>query len=75
MADVDDTQVARTLRMKDLPEKVGLRPSTIYALVAQGRFPAPFKLLPGGRAVGWLETTVDDWLGKQIERQKSEVNQ
>ena len=75
MADVDDTQVARTLRMKDLPEKVGLRPSTIYALVAQGRFPAPFKLLPGGRAVGWLETTVDDWLGEQIERQKSEVNQ
>ncbi len=75
MADIDDTQVARTLRMKDLPEKVGLRPSTIYALVAQGRFPAPFKLLPGGRAVGWLETTVDDWLGKQIERQKSEVNQ
>ena len=75
MADTDDTQIARTLRMKDLPEKVGLRPSTIYALVAQGRFPAPFKLLPGGRAVGWLETTVDDWLGKQIERQKSEVNQ
>jgi prophage regulatory protein len=75
MADIDDTQVARTLRMKDLPEKIGLRPSTIYALVAQGRFPAPFKLLPGGRAVGWLETTVDDWLGEQIERQKSEVNQ
>lgn len=75
MADTDDTQIARTLRMKDLPEKVGLRPSTIYALVAQGRFPAPFKLLPGGRAVGWLETTVDDWLGEQIERQKSEVNQ
>lgn len=75
MADIDDTQVARTLRMKDLPEKVGLRPSTIYALVAQGRFPAPFKLLQGGRAVGWLETTVDDWLGEQIERQKSEVNQ
>ena len=75
MANNDDAHVTRTLRMKDLPEKVGLRPSTIHALVAQGRFPAPFKLLPGGRAVGWLETTVDDWLGKQIERQKSEVNQ
>lgn len=70
MADTDDTQFIRTLRMKDLPEKVGLRPSTIYALVAQGKFPAPFKLLPGGRAVGWLETTIDDWLDRQIERQK-----
>lgn len=75
MADTDDTQFVRTLRMKDLPEKVGLRPSTIYALVAQGKFPAPFKLLPGGRAVGWLETTVDDWLDRQIERQKSGVSQ
>jgi prophage regulatory protein len=75
MADTDDTPATRTLRMKDLPDKVGLRPSTIYALVAQGRFPAPFKLLPGGRAVGWLEATIDDWLDTQIERQKSEVNQ
>lgn len=75
MANNDDAHVARTLRMKDLPEKVGLRPSTIYALVAQGRFPAPFKLLPGGRAVGWLETTIDEWLDRQIEHQKSGVSQ
>jgi prophage regulatory protein len=33
----------RTLRMKDLPSKVGFQPSTIYGLIAQGKFPKPYK--------------------------------
>jgi prophage regulatory protein len=48
--------------MKDLPSKIGLQPSTIYGLVAKGDFPPPFKFITGGRAAGWLEQTVDDWL-------------
>ena len=54
--------VIRTLRMSDLPKKVGYKSSTIYALVSQGKFPKPFKLAPGGRAAGWLESTIDDWI-------------
>ena len=59
-----DTKTVRTrvLRMKDLPQKVGYQPSTLYELIAAGKFPAPFKLVPGGRASGWLESTVDSWL-------------
>lgn len=34
----------RTLRMKDLPAKVGFQPSTIYGLIAEGKFPKPYKL-------------------------------
>ena len=52
----------RTLRMRDLPSKVGSQPSTIYGLIAQGKFPKPFKLTPGGRAAGWLETDIDNWI-------------
>jgi prophage regulatory protein len=52
----------RVLRMKDLPPKVGFQPSTIYELIADGKFPPPFKLIPGGRAAGWLESTIDAWL-------------
>jgi|TARA_B110000259_G_scaffold81304_1_gene95143 prophage regulatory protein len=48
--------------MKDLPSKIGLQPSTIYGLVAKGDFPPPFKFITGGRAAGWLEQTIDDWL-------------
>lgn len=52
----------RVLRMKDLPPKVGFQPSTIYELIANGKFPPPFKLVPGGRASGWLESRIDQWL-------------
>lgn len=55
----------RILRMRDLPQKVGFRPSTIYEMVAAGRFPPPFKIVPGGRASGWLESSVDAWLDER----------
>jgi predicted DNA-binding transcriptional regulator AlpA len=31
-------------------------------MVARGHFPKPFTLIPGGRAVGWLEKDVDQWV-------------
>ena len=57
----------RTLRMKDLPSKVGFQPSTIYGLIAQGKFPKPYKLAPGGRAAGWQEIEIDKWITKRLE--------
>jgi len=53
------------LRMKDLPKKIGYQPSTIYELIAKGKFPPPFKLVQGGRAAGWLEATIDDWIASR----------
>jgi|TARA_B110000914_G_scaffold179453_1_gene161485 prophage regulatory protein len=55
--------------MKDLPSKVGFQPSTIYGLIAQGKFPKPYKLTPGGRAAGWQETEIDTWITKRVEDQ------
>jgi len=54
--------------MKDLPPRVGFQPSTIYQLVAAGKFPAPHKLYPGGKAAGWLESTIDAWVGEQAHQ-------
>ena len=59
----------RTLRMKDLPAKVGFQPSTIYGLIAQGKFPKPYKLAPGGRAAGWQETEIDAGITARVEDQ------
>ena len=56
----------RILRMKNLHSKVGYQPSTIYGLIAQGKFPKPFKLSPGGRAAGWQETAIDAWINKGL---------
>lgn len=52
----------RILRMRDLRERLGLSASHLYALMAAGRFPKPFPIIPGGRATGWLESTIDAYL-------------
>jgi prophage regulatory protein len=31
-------------------------------MVARSQFPKPFVLIPGGRAVGWLESEIDQWV-------------
>ena len=52
----------RILRMRELSRRLQLSPSRLYALIAEGKFLKPFQLVPGGRAVGWLEREVDAWL-------------
>jgi hypothetical protein len=52
----------RILRMNQLAMKVGLSKSMLYALIAQGKFPKGFALTKGGRARGWLESSIDDHL-------------
>jgi prophage regulatory protein len=68
-SDMENVKSIRTLRMKDLPAKVGFQPSTIYGLIAQGKFPKPYKLTPGGRAAGWQEIEIDTWITKRVEDQ------
>ena len=60
--------------MKELTEKVGYARSTIYLLVKEGRFPAPFRLTPNGRAIGWLEETIDQWLSDIEDRNSPNSN-
>jgi len=55
----------RIIRMGELTKKVGYAPSTIYDLITKDKFPKPFKLIEGGRASGWLESTIDAYLEKQ----------
>jgi prophage regulatory protein len=66
-----DQNTKRILRMKDLPSKTGFQPSTIYEFISKGKFPAPFKLVPGGRAAGWFETTIDEWLAAQVKQHET----
>jgi prophage regulatory protein len=53
------------LRLPAVKTRTGLSRSTIYLRVSQGTFPRPVSL--GGRAVGWLEVEVQEWLQRQIE--------
>ncbi len=63
----DEIFRTRVVRMKDLVRILGLNQSTIYALIKKGRFPAPFKLLDGGRASGWLESDIDTYIKSRSE--------
>ena len=59
--------------MRELVSKVGYARSTIHALIKEGRFPAPFKLVPNGRVNGWLEDTIDKWMQERAEEVKESV--
>jgi prophage regulatory protein len=66
-------QPRRILRMRDICQKLGLCPSTVHDLVARGVFVKPFTLIPGGRAVGWLEVDVDQWILDRKEASLTEA--
>ncbi|MGB6326535.1 MAG: AlpA family transcriptional regulator [Methylocella sp.] len=53
------------LRLPAVKTSTGLSRSTIYLRVSQGTFPRPVSL--GGRAVGWLEAEIQEWLQRRIE--------
>jgi prophage regulatory protein len=57
------------LRLPNVKASTGLSRSTIYLRVSQGTFPKPVKL--GGRAVGWVQTEVQEWLQRQIEASRT----
>lgn len=52
------------LRLPAVKARTGLSRSTIYLRVAEGTFPKAVSL--GGRAVGWVEAEIQQWLEQQI---------
>ena len=55
----------KILRLPIVLDRTGLSRSTVYQRVMEGRFPRPVSL--GARAVGWIETEVEEWIARQIE--------
>jgi len=54
------------LRRKQVEIRTGLSRSTIYARISEGAFPRPIDL-GGGRAVGWIEAEIEEWLQNRID--------
>jgi prophage regulatory protein len=53
------------LRLPEVKKSTGLSRSTIYLRISQGTFPKPVSL--GGRAVGWLEAEIQEWLQRRVD--------
>ena len=54
------------LRLPEVKIRVGLSRSTIYLRIEEGSFPKSISL--GARAVGWLETDIENWIGERISK-------
>jgi len=57
-------QELRFIRLSEVCRKTGLGKSSIYALKAEGKFPATVSL--GARAVAFVEAEVDQWLADRL---------
>jgi len=58
----------RFIRLKEVKHKVGLSSSSIYRRIANDGFPKP--ILLGGRASGWIESEVDEWIMQCIRKSR-----
>ncbi len=62
--------VTTILRLPAVMARVGLSRSSIYLRISEGRFPKPISL--GGRAIGFIEAEINEWLEQQIEQSRHE---
>ena len=50
------------MSLQDVLKETGCRSAqTLYAWIRQGLFPEPYRLVEGGRAVGWRSDSVQKW--------------
>ncbi|WP_347460339.1 AlpA family transcriptional regulator [Acinetobacter thermotolerans] len=59
----------RLIRRKEVQNKTGLGTSSIYALMAEGKFPKSIYI--SSRRVAWLESDIDSWIAERIASTKT----
>lgn len=59
------------LRLPEVKARSGLGRSTIYLRISEGRFPPPVSL--GGRAVGWVESEIEEWIESRIAASRTQM--
>lgn len=61
------------IRHKEVCRKLQISSAKLFDMVAKRQFLKPFTLIPGGRAVGWLEVDVDQWICDRKEASSMEA--
>ena len=59
----------KILRFSAVKNVTGYSRSAIYLKISQGKFPTPISL--GARAVGWVESEVNDWIEQRIKESRT----
>jgi prophage regulatory protein len=60
------------LRLTEVQRRIPYSRSTIYLKVSRGEFPQPINL--GARAVGWLESDIDEWIAQRIDKSRERAS-
>ncbi len=55
----------RFIKLDEVIYRTGLKTTSIYTLMNQGRFPKNIKLT--NDRVGWLESDIDRWIDERIK--------
>lgn len=53
----------KLIRLPEVLERVGLKKTSVYKLMAEEEFPRPTKL---GTASAWVEQEIDDWIMERV---------
>ncbi|WP_412758181.1 helix-turn-helix transcriptional regulator [Legionella bozemanae] len=61
----------RIIRLKEVENRTGLKRSTIYNRISLGTFPKQISL-GGDRAIGWLDTEINNWIEQRIKSSRNE---
>jgi len=61
---------SKIIRLPEVKQRTGLSRTTLYTMMAEGRFPKPFKL--NLRANGWTEADIDTWIASRIAERGAE---
>ena len=64
----------KIIRINGVLERVPWGKSTIYQKIAEGKFPKPVSLGDGGRAVGWLESEIDEYVEARIAARDADAD-
>jgi prophage regulatory protein len=54
----------KLLRLPQVKASTGLSKSSIYARIAEGKFPKQIPL--GSRLVVWVESDIQNWINEQV---------
>ena len=57
------------LRRRQVEKRIGLTRSPLYGRIKAGTFPKPIQL-GNGKAVGWIEAEIQEWLIAQVEKSR-----
>lgn len=65
-------KMSQIIRLPKVKSKVDFSRATIYRLIKLGLFPKPLNI--GPRAVGWLESDIENWIAEQASQRHAQLS-